>query len=73
MDEIQSDKITIARCRVCSENAIYDLWDTKFRCFDEDILLIEAFNAFSKLKNVKEFAIILYQKYFYEFIGKKMP
>lgn len=43
-----------SECRVCSEAGHYDLSEMKFRCNDNDVLLIEAFNAFSAINNVSE-------------------
>lgn len=39
-------------CRVCDDVGHYDLSEMKFRCKDIDVLLIDAFNAFSTLNNV---------------------
>lgn len=40
-------------CRVCGETGHYDLWEMKFRCNNTDVMLIDAFNNFSSLKNVR--------------------
>lgn len=47
-------------CRVCSDTGHYDLSEMKFCCNDTDVLLIEAFNAFSELKNVSVHSNCLY-------------
>lgn len=39
-------------CRVCDDNGLYELCEMKFRCNDDDVLLIDAFNSFSTLNNV---------------------
>lgn len=51
-------------CRVCSDTGHYDLSEMKFCCNDTDVLLIEAFNAFSELKNVSVHSNCLYDKHF---------
>lgn len=49
--ETSEHKINFA-CRVCNENGTHDLSESKFRCNDSDVLLIDAFNSFSTLNNV---------------------
>lgn len=51
-------------CRVCSDAGHYDLSEMKFCCNDTDVLLIEAFNAFSELKNVSVHSNCLYDEQF---------
>lgn len=47
-------------CRVCGEIGHYDLSEMKFRCNDTDVLLIEAYNAFSELNNVSTSFLIAF-------------
>lgn len=52
METIDLIKNPSESCRVCGEHGVYDLCEMKFRCNDIDVMLIDAFNCFSKLNNV---------------------
>lgn len=41
-------------CRVCNEEGLFSLSEMKFRCNEDDVLLIDAFNSFSSLENVSQ-------------------
>lgn len=51
MESIQDPSQNV--CRVCNETGHYDLCEMKFRCNDTDVLLIDAYNTFSTLNNVR--------------------